>query len=257
MEPRRAALSAFALAFAFVPARSPAQQIPAAPTPTPAPPAPYVSIEEEVSPNYDDESGSSNLVNVRGQLPYLAGAQYVFRLKLPIVTSAPTTAVTGAGDLALYDLAVSDSARGQWLEGVTIRIPSAQHDSLGSGKYSVGPAFGYQTQHGPWTLGFFQQSFFSVIGPSSRSPVGQSKIEPAVTLALARGWSIGLSTMTITYDWVHNEWTEVPVGMRVAKRFNGGLSPLEASLEMEQNLADVKGAPGWTIRTRLKWTLPR
>jgi len=113
MEPRRAALSAFALAFAFVPARSPAQQIPAAPTPTPAPPAPYVSIEEEVSPNYDDESGSSSLVNVRGQLPYFAGTQYVFRLKLPIVTSAPATAVTGAGDLALYDLAVTDSARGQ------------------------------------------------------------------------------------------------------------------------------------------------
>ena len=45
------------------------------------------------SPNYDDESGSSSLVNVRGQLPYFAGAQYVFRLKLPIVTSAPPTAV--------------------------------------------------------------------------------------------------------------------------------------------------------------------
>jgi hypothetical protein len=257
MQPRRAALASFALAYAFVPAQSGAQQIPVTPTPTPAPPAPYVSIEEEVSPNYDDENGSSNLVNVRGQLPYLAGAQYVFRLKLPIVTSAPATAVTGAGDLALYDLAVSDVSRGRWLDGVTIRIPSAQNDSLGSGKYSVGPAFGYETQHGPWTLGFFQQDFFSVIGPASRSPVAQSKIEPTVTLALARGWSIGLSSMTITYDWVRNEWTEVPVGMRVAKRFSGGLRPLEASVEMEQNLADVKGAPGWTIRTLLKWTLPR
>jgi hypothetical protein len=114
MQPR-AALAAFALAFAFVPAQSRAQQIPATPTPTPAPPAPYVSIEEEVSPNYDDESGSSSLVNLRGQLPYVAGAQYVVRLKLPLVTSAPATAVTGAGDLALYDLAVTDAARGRWL----------------------------------------------------------------------------------------------------------------------------------------------
>ena len=224
MQSRRAALAAFALAFTIVPAQSRAQQIPATPTPTPAPPAPYVSIEQEVSPDYDDESGSSSLVNFRGQLPYVAGAQYVFRLKLPIVTSAPATAVTGAGDLALYDLAVSDVSRGRWLDGVTIRIPSAQNDSLGSGKYSVGPAFGYETQHGPWTLGFFQQDFFSVIGPASRSPVAQSKIEPTVTLALARGWSIGLSSMTITYDWVRNEWTEVPVGMRVAKRFSGGLA---------------------------------
>lgn len=257
MQPFRAALAAFALVFAFVPAQSGAQQIPATPTATPAPPSPYVSIEEEVSPNYDDESGSSSLVNVRWQLPYVTGGQYVVRLKLPIVTSAPATAVMGAGDLALYDLAVTNAARGRWLEGVTIRVPTAQNDSLGSGKYSIGPAFGYETQHGPWTLGFFQQSFFSVIGPTSRSPVAQSKIEPGVTLALARGWSIGLSSMTITYDWVRNEWTEVPVGVRVAKQFNGALSPLEASVEMEQNLADAKGAPGWTIRTLLKWTLPR
>jgi hypothetical protein len=257
MQPRRAALAAFALAYALVPAQSRAQQISPAPTPTPAPPAPYVSIEEEVSPNYDDESGSSTVVNLRGQIPYVAGGQYVFRLKLPIVTSAPATAVTGAGDLALFDLAVTDDARGRWLEGITIRVPTAQNDSLGTGKYSVGPAFGYETHDGPWTLGFFQQDFFSVVGPTSRSPVAQSKIEPAVTLALARGWSVGLSSMTITYDWVRNEWTEVPVGVRVAKRFSGGLSPLEASVEMEQNLADVRGAPGWTIRTLLKWTLPR
>jgi hypothetical protein len=257
MQSHRAALAAFALFFTFLPAQSGAQQIPTTPTPTPAPPAPYVSIEEEVSPNYDDENGSSSLVNLRGQFPYLAGTQYVFRLRLPIVTSAPASALTGAGDLALFDLAVTDVAQGRWLEGVTIRVPSAQNDSLGSGKYSVGPAFGYETQQGPWTLGFFQQNFFSVVGPTSRSPVGQSKIEPSVALALARGWSIGLSSMTITYDWVRNEWTEVPVGMRVAKRFSRGLSPLEASVEMEQNLADARGAPGWTIRTMLKWTLPR
>src|SRR5580704_18775 len=257
MQPRWATLATFALAFAFVPAQGVAQQVPGVPTPTPEPPAPYVSTEEEVSPNYDDASGSSTLVNLRAQLPYVAGAQYVFRLKLPIVTSAPATAVTGAGALALYDLAVADGSRGRWLEGVTARVPTAQNDSLGNGKYSIGPAFGYETQHGPWTLGFFRQDFFSVIGPTSRSPVAQSNIEPTVTLALRSGWSIGLSSMTITYDWVHNEWTEVPVGLRAAKRFSGGLSPLEASVEMEQNLADVKGAPGWTIRTLLKWTLPR
>jgi hypothetical protein len=253
---RRVLLVALGLAFALLPGQSRAQQLPA-PSPTPGPPAPSVSIEEEVSPEYDDENGSSSLLNVRAQMPYLAGAQYVLRFKLPIVTSAPATAVTGAGDLALFDLAVSDAAHGRWLEGVTIRVPTAQNDSLGSGKYSIGPAFGYEAVDGPWTLGFFQQDFFSVIGPKSRSPVGQSKIEPTVTLALARGWSIGLSSMAVTYDYVRNEWTEVPVGLRVAKRFSNGLRPLEASLEMEQNLADARGAPAWTIRTMLKWTLPR
>ena len=257
MSLRRINLSALCLAFALVPAQSRAQLVPASPTPSPAPPNPYVSIEQEVSPEYDGETGSSSLVNLRAQLPYVAGAQYVFRLKLPIVTSAPATAVTGAGDLVLYDLAVTDAPRDRWLAGITVRIPTAQNDSLGTGKYCVGPAFGYETQTGLWTLGFFQQDFFSVIGPASRSAVGQSKIEPVVTYALPRGWNVGLSSMTVTYDWVRNDWTEVPVGLRVAKRFGGALRPLEASLEMEQNLADVKGAPAWTIRTLLKWTLSR
>lgn len=254
---RRFGLSALCLIFALVPAQGQAQLAPAPPSPSPAPPSPYVSIEEEVSPEYDAESGSSSLTNLRGQIPYVAGGQYVFRLKLPIVTSAPAAAVTGAGDLVLYDLAVTDAARGRWLDGVTVRIPTAQNDSLGTGKYSIGPAFGYESQHGLWTFGFFQQDFFSVIGPKSRSPVGQSKIEPVLVFALPRGWSVGLSSMTITYDWVRDEWTEVPVGLRVAKRFSDGLRPLEASFEMEQNLADAKDVPAWTILTLLKWTLPR
>ncbi len=142
MSSRRMALCSLGFAFALVPAQSRAQEVNTSPTPSAAPPSPYVSIEEEVSPNYDGESGSSSQINLRGQLPYVAGAQYIFRLRLPIVTSAPATAVTGAGDLALYDLAVVDTTRGRWLDGLTVRVPTAQNDSLGTGKYSIGPAFG-------------------------------------------------------------------------------------------------------------------
>ena len=123
MSSRRMALCALGFAFALVPAQSHAQEVNTSPTPSAAPPNPYVSIEEEVSPNYDGESGSSSQINLRGQLPYVAGAQYIFRLRLPIVTSAPATAVTGAGDLALYDLAVIDTTRGRWLEGLPFAPP--------------------------------------------------------------------------------------------------------------------------------------
>jgi hypothetical protein len=228
------------------------------PSPNRAAPAPYFSAEEEGSPSYDDETGSSTQLNLRGQIPYLAGSvQYVFRIKLPIVTSAPATSITGAGDISLFDLAVLDNPRGRWLAGATIRLPSAQNDSLGSGKYSVGPAFGYETRQGPWTLGFFNQDFFSVIGPESRSPVGQTKIDPTIAYALPRGWTIGTSTMSFTYDWVRNEWTGLPVGVRIDKAFQNELHPLDAYLEIEKNLAAVPGVPAWTIRALVKWTFPR
>jgi hypothetical protein len=225
------------------------------PSPSRAAPAPYVSAEEEVSPTYDDTKGSSTVLNLRAQIPFVgAGLQQVFRIRLPIVTSAPQTAITGAGDIGLFDLAVLSTPRGRWLGGATIRIPSAQNDSLGSGKYSIGPALGYETRQGAWTLGFFNQNFFSVIGPSSRSAVGQTKIEPTAAYTLPRGWSIGTSTMGFTYDWVRNAWTEVPIGLRIDKVFRNALRPIDAYVEFEKNLAAVAGVPSWTFRAALKWT---
>ncbi len=208
-----------------------------------------------MSPTYDATKGSSTVLNLRAQVPFVgAGLQQVFRIRLPIVTSAPQTAITGAGDISLFDLAVLSTPRGRWLGGATIRIPSAQNDSLGSGKYSIGPAIGYETRQGTWTLGFFNQNFFSVIGPNSRSPVGQTKIEPNAAYALPRGWSIGTSTMTFTYDWVRNAWTEVPIGLRIDKNFRNVLRPIDAYVEFEKNLAGVAGVPGWTFRVAVKWT---
>jgi hypothetical protein len=71
--------------------------------------------------------------------------------------------------------------------------------------------------------------------------------------------------MSITYDWVLNKWTEVPAGMRISKRFGRAqllpglnpvqaLRPLQASFEIEQNLSNVRAAPGWTTRLSLRWT---
>jgi hypothetical protein len=253
----------FALLLASEPVRSAADATSAPnPSPTPQPPSPYVQLEEDVSPDYTSESGSSTVLNVSGQTLF-AGNGALLRLKLPIVTSAPAESVTGAGDLAVTALRFFNTYTTNELAGVTIRIPTAQNSSLGSDKYSVGPAFGYESQTGLWRLGFYSQNYFSVIGPSWRSPVGKSKFEPIVSLALPNGWSLGFSSMSITYDWVLNKWTEVPIGGRISKRFGrfgrlgaiGTLLPLEATLEAEKNLSRVADTPGWTTRISLRWTL--
>lgn len=225
-------------------------------TPPSATPAPYVSVEEEVSPTYELEPGSSAMTIWRGQIPYDNG-NFIFRVKFPIVTSAPPEAVTGAGDLALFDFATFAKGRGRWLAGLTVRVPTAQNSSLGSGKYSVGPAGGYEMKTGSWTLGFFSQNYFSVVGPSSRAPVGKTSIEPIVRFSLPRGWSVGLSSMSMTYDWVVNKWEEIPIGLRISKQFGRTLrllSPFEASFEAEHSVSPVEGTPGWTTRLNVKCT---
>lgn len=220
---------------------------------TPAPPSTTVSVEDELSPNYQSENGSSNLVNVRAQTPY-DNATWVVRIKLPIVTAAPAESITGAGDLALWDLAVINAGDGQWLVGGTVRVPTAR-DSLGTNKYSIGPSAGYAVRAGASTFGFFTNSFFSVVGPSWYPGVAKTQVDPVFKYDLSGGWSVGLSTMQFTYDWVRNRWTDVPLGFRLEKNPLGGLKAFDAYFEVERNLGNVADTPGWTIRALLRCKL--
>jgi hypothetical protein len=243
-------VTAFAWAFAVTPLHGRCD-----PPATPAPPATTVSAEEELSPSYQDETGSSNLVNLRAQVPY-DNANWVVRVKLPVVTSAPAESVTGAGDLALWDLAVIDARSSQWLIGPTIRIPTAS-DSLGSDKYSIGPSVSYDTKLGMGTAGFWFNSFFSVIGPSWYPLVARTQISPDFKFGLRNGWNVGLSTMQFTYDWARNRWTDAPLGFRIGKKAPGGLKNLDAYFEAERNFASAADTPFWVVRLSARWTLQK
>jgi len=98
-------------------------------------PDPFVSIEEEYSPNYDGEGVGSSGLNFRGQTAFASGGYgYLIRLKVPYVSSAPPGAITGRGNTTLAALQIRSDSRGQWLVGITMRLPTAQNDSLGSPK---------------------------------------------------------------------------------------------------------------------------
>jgi hypothetical protein len=211
-----------------------------------------VSAEDELSPTFQNDSGSSNVVNLRTQIPF-DNSNWVFRTKLPIVTAAPALSVTGAGDLALWDLAVIDAHYDQWLVGGTVRIPTAR-DSLGTNKYSVGPSVGYVIRTTTSTLGFFFNAFFSVVGPSQYPGVAKLQVAPTVKFDLANGWSVGPSTMQYTYDLIRNRWTAVPLGIRIGKKPLWAKS-FDAYVEIEKNLADTRDTPGWTFRFLLRSTL--
>lgn len=232
------------------------------PSPTQAPAQPYVSAQEEFSPKWDQASGSSNLLNLRGQLPFsVNGQQFVVRVKLPFVTSAPSTSVTGMSDSTVFFLA----AKQAWLFGVTTSLPTGGKNSLGTGKYSLGPGFGYGTTSGNLSLGFFSANYFSVIGPVANPSVARSQIQPLVTLSLPYGWGVGTSTMNFTYSWTQTKWQSVPLGIRLEKGFGAGatqryapfLAPLVGAFELEKDLTSVAGTPTWTYRATLRWNFPR
>ncbi|HTA39011.1 MAG TPA: hypothetical protein VK760_08045 [Candidatus Acidoferrales bacterium] len=210
------------------------------------------TIEDE---NTQSVAGPNNQVNLVGQIPLtfnppfaemLAGGHALsfVRLKLPIVTTSPTNsgvdAITGTGDLTVSWLAGFGTARSRWAAGAVLKFPTGS-GALGSGKWSAGPALGYTYEVRRWTFGVYTATSISYAGTRSRPPLAQTQITPSITYAFADGWSVGNSDMQYTYDYYQREFTNLPVGLRVAKRYKLGKQRASTYFEWERNLTAVGG----------------
>lgn len=222
----------------------------------------WFSLEDE---SLQSVSGASNQLNLRAQIPLAAAPPLtsviasgrvlsLIKFKLPIVISAPSNigveAAVGTGDLTVAWLGGFGSAQSRWAGGASFKFPTGA-GSLGSGKWSVGPAIGYTAGVGAWTLGVYSQSFFSYAGSGSRAPVAQTQIEPTISYAFADGWSIGSSQMKYTYDYDSGRFTNVPLGVRVSKQMDAGAKRWNAYFEAEKNLA-TSGGTSWSVRLGAK-----
>ncbi len=210
-------------------------------------------------------------MTIRAQVPLginpplsslLAGghALSLVKISLPTVLSAPPAndgvpAETGSGDLTAVWIAGFGRASYRWAAGAAFKFPTGS-GTLGSGKWSIGPALGYTYDTGPWTLGLYSQSFFSYAGTGSRPPLRQTQIQPTISYAFSHGWSLGNSEMKYIYDYNIGNFTTLPLGIRVSKQFDRGEQRFTTYLEGERNLATAGGTT-WSARLGIKWIFLR
>jgi len=230
------------------------------------------SVQETLVPNFDNETGSSNQINLRSQIPLgnrgtlpdflsLGHALGLIKFKLPLVLSGPSdsnsSVIAGAGDLTAVALAMFGSRNERWVAGPDFRFPTGSNYGLGSGKWSIGPAFGYTHLSGRWALGFYTQSFFSYAGTRTQPRVGQTQIQPTVSYTFGHGWTLSNSEMQYVYDYHLGALTNAPLGFRIAKKLQFGDAKFVLGFEAEKNMAHVSGAAAWALRLDAKWILPR
>lgn len=224
----------------------------------------WYSLEQETSPNYTGQPGSSDQINLRAQIPLGNFAQQVnplfapkpyqlIKIKLPFVTAAPDETLQGYGDATLVMLEYLGRKVRRWVVGPAFKLPTASVTALGSGKWSVGPAVGYTSLSGNIEVGAYCQNFFSFAGPKSEPSVSQTQLQPTYDIAFGHSWGIGTSQMQFTYNWQRNQWTSVPLGVRLARSFASRAAQLTAGFEIEKNLVHEDGTPGWTLRFNLKY----
>ena len=204
--------------------------------------------------NLDNESG--NIILLRSAVPFKTGSlNHIARATLPIVTSSPSRE-SGLGDLVLFDLLAFDKSWGRWGAGIVGMAPTASDDTLGAGKWAVGPAVGFVARSQKLMWGAFNQNLFSFAGDDDRDDVNVSILQPIVNYSLPNKWSIGVSEMNIAYDWERSAWTSLPLGMKVNKLVRFGNLPVMFSGSYEYNFQDDYVAPEWTINFTLKFLFP-
>jgi hypothetical protein len=83
----------------------------------------------------------ANTIVFRPVIPFRTGdLSHILRVTLPYVSHSP--AGSGLSDTAIFDLLVFNASWGRWGIGPLLVLPTASKNSLGSEKWSAGPAVG-------------------------------------------------------------------------------------------------------------------
>ena len=143
-----------------------------------------------------------------------------------------------------------------WGVGINISIPTATDDSLGSGKWAVGPALRLAYRNASWNVGAIAAQRWSFAGSSNRGDVNQLLIRGAIRRRINDDWYF-VSAPIITANWgLDGEKWLVPVGGGVGRRFSVGGYPWAWSVQGYYNVIRPDAAPDWVFRLGLVAAFP-
>lgn len=215
-------------------------------------------LQDFYSPNLHRSSGDGNTLQFRAAVPFsLAGVNNIARLTLPVVTDS-AGGTTGVGDTTLFNLAAFDRSWGRFGVGAVVLLPTGE-DGVSADKWGLGPAVGFVARPSWGLWGLFNQNIFTVAGDDARPDVNISSLQPILSFPLGKGggWSVGTSEMNFIYDWDADEFTSIPLGVKVAKLTRIADNSVQFQLSYERNFYDERVGPKDTIGFTAKLLLPR
>ena len=205
---------------------------------------------------YNLPGKSSKKLQFRAAIPYTLGnTNNIARITVPYMVDTPSGA-SGFGDITVFNLTVFNRSWGRWGAGIVALLPTGKND-LSAEKFAVGPAVGVAAPSGKWLFGLFNQNLFTVSGDSGKPDVNISTLQPILNHSLTNHWSVGLSEMTIVYDWDAGRFTSLPLGVKLAKLVKLGGHPVQLMGSYEHNFYDQGTGPKDTFQFTMKLLLPK
>jgi len=209
------------------------------------------------------ENRTQNITNIQPVIPIgiSKNVNLIFRTIIPIINQpiADNQTKFGMGDIAL-SLFFTPRKPGKliWGVGPAIGLATATDPTLGTGKWSAGPAIIILVQPGGWTLGFTAQNTWSFAGQSDRGDVNAFYLNAFIVRNIAKGWYVNTAPI-ITANWEAEsgqEWL-IPMGAGVGKIFRIGKLPMNAQVGYYNYIVAPDNGPKWQLRAQLNFMFPK
>lgn len=138
--------------------------------------------------------------------------------------------------------------------GPQFQLPTATDDVLGVNKWGAGPALAALTIQGPWVIGVLANNMWA--GTEERR-VNRLTLNPFVNYNMAGGWYLS-SSPVMTADWLlpaSDRWT-VPVGGGIGRVFKYGDQPINARVQLFDNVVRGAGVGSWMLQVQVQLLFP-
>jgi len=209
-----------------------------------------------------NEDHTLNVLNIQPVVPFALSKDLtlVTRTILPVLSQpSPAGTQNGIGDLNPSFFFVP-KGKGPWTLGFgpTLVLPTASVSSLGSGKWSAGPAAVAVYSKGPWVAGALLNNVWSFAGERDRGAVSAYLLQPFINYNLPKGWYLVTSPI-VTANWraaSSDQWI-LPVGGGVGRVFRIGRQPINASLQAYANVVQPDNFGDVTIRAQIQFLFPQ
>ena len=108
--------------------------------------------------------------------------------------------------------------------GVAMQLPTGTADSLGGGKWSIGPSFDYEYESGRLFAGAIALQIWSFAGDAERKDVNMLMIKPFVVFSLTEKWDLLYMPYGISVYWnkASGEKVYLPLGGGAQRHFQLG-----------------------------------
>jgi hypothetical protein len=225
--------------------------------------ADQISVPVQLSSSLDagPANGTAGGLNITPVIPVSLGEDWklITRPSFSLLATEQPDRKLGLGDIELQTyLTPGKVSKWIWGIGPVLDAPTATEGSLGTGKWSAGPAVGLVFMSGPWVNGILANHIWSFAGRSDRAAVSQSTFEPVISYNFESGWYLSFDS-TMTADWnapADKRWT-IPIGLDAGKAFQAGKQTLSLQFGTYYNFERAEGAARWLVRLQLSLIFPK